>query len=257
MKITMLLRLYLFGVLVVIAASGYAAPNVEAPIAVDSRIKTYIYNPTEVFPIVLHFGYSTHIDLRPKEMVRDIIMGDSSLWTVNVKNNRVFIRAHEAGAHTNMTLITNMDVYEIDLFSRSSEDGIDLDMAYVVRFFHPPTTEEMASVLGGDNSMMLSGTNVNSTPSFEVGDLLSSEINYNFKVDGDKSIHPVVIFTDGRVTYMKFAKSIGRIPRIYEIVGGKEKLLDMLEYNGYIILNSSSSHFVLRRNKISADVIKQ
>lgn len=34
----------------------------ELSLTTDSRIKTYIYNPNEVYLLVLHYGFQSHIE---------------------------------------------------------------------------------------------------------------------------------------------------------------------------------------------------
>jgi type IV secretion system protein VirB9 len=239
------------GFLLALCIPMSTAGAVDMPVAIDSRIKTYIYSATDVFPVTLHYGYSMHIDLRPQETVKDIILGDNSDWSIVVKGNRIFIRANETDAHTNMTVITNKDVYEFDLFSRSAEDGIDLDMAYVIRFFYPPDEDELARVLG---EAQPTAPKQDKEP--YISKLISGSVNYDYRSKGEAAITPVVTFTDGQLTYFRF--SGGVVPIIYAVSAhNEEKMLDVLEYGGYLVVDSTASKFVLRHKKAKVVVEKQ
>ncbi len=109
----------------------------DEPITTDSRIKTYVYNENEVYPLVIFFGYQTSIELAKGEELTNISLGDSYAWNVSPVGRRVFIKPLEENMHTNMTLLTNKRAYQFDLFSKKPEATFDKELVYVMRFYYP------------------------------------------------------------------------------------------------------------------------
>jgi type IV secretion system protein VirB9 len=106
-------------------------------ITTDNRIKTYIYNPNEVFLLVLHFGFQSHIEFAKNEEIQTINVGDSYAWKITPLANRLFIKPLEKNIRTNMTIITNKRTYQFDIVAKELEDGEEKDLVYVIRFHYP------------------------------------------------------------------------------------------------------------------------
>jgi type IV secretory pathway VirB9-like protein len=108
------------------------------PIVSDSRIKTLVYNPNEVFTITTHYGYQANIEFGAREEIETVSVGDRVGWQIVPAGRRLFIRAMEENAHTNMTVITSRHSYQFDLRS-SASDAVygSEELVYVVRFFYP------------------------------------------------------------------------------------------------------------------------
>lgn len=108
------------------------------PIVTDSRIKTLVFNENEVFNITTHYGYQANIEFGNKEEIETVSVGDRVAWQIVPAGRRLFIRAMEENAHTNMTIVTNRRAYQFDLRS-SASDAVygSEELTYVVRFFYP------------------------------------------------------------------------------------------------------------------------
>ncbi|MFP3120469.1 hypothetical protein GCO76_03005 [Rickettsia sp. R2] len=103
----------------------------------DNRIKTYIYNPNEVYLLVLHFGFQSHIEFAKNEEIQNIILGDAYAWKITPLANRLFIKPLEKDIRTNMTIITNKRIYEFDIASTELMMGNERDLVYVIKFYYP------------------------------------------------------------------------------------------------------------------------
>ncbi len=112
-------------------------PSSDIPLTTDSRIKTYIYSPNEVFLLVLHYGFQSHIEFSKGEIIDTITLGDTYAWKIVPIDNRLFIRPMEKNIRTNMTIITNKKTYQFDLVAKELEDGEEQDLVYLVRFYYP------------------------------------------------------------------------------------------------------------------------
>lgn len=131
---------YVFSMFV-LATSLTASPSFafdeDIPITTDNRIKTYIYNPNEVYLLVLHFGYQSHLEFAKGEEIQTISLGDSYAWKITPLANRLFIKPLEKNMRTNMTIITNKRTYQFDIVSQELEMGEEKDLVYVIRFYYP------------------------------------------------------------------------------------------------------------------------
>lgn len=119
------------------ASSPSLAFDEDIPITTDNRIKTYIYNPNEVYLLVLHFGYQSHLEFAKGEEIQTISLGDSYAWKITPLANRLFIKPLEKNMRTNMTIITNKRTYQFDIVSQELEMGEEKDLVYVIRFYYP------------------------------------------------------------------------------------------------------------------------
>lgn len=126
--------------LMLLAFSFLAKPAMSQgviPITTDSRIKTLVYNPNEVYELKFHYGYQSFIEFSEGEAIEMISMGESFAWRLTPADRRLFIRPLEIAAHTNMTIITNLRTYQFDIRSAEYDGKADEELVYVVRFFYP------------------------------------------------------------------------------------------------------------------------
>ena len=129
-------RIFLALLLICSSTVGNAYSG-EEPLTTDSRIKTYVYSPNEVFLLVLHYGFQSNIEFGKNETIETITLGDSFAWKITPLDNRLFIKPMERNIRTNMTIITNKKTYQFDLVSKELESGDEKDLVYVVRFQYP------------------------------------------------------------------------------------------------------------------------
>ena len=125
------------------AIHSFADYEEDIPITVDNRIKTYIYNPNEVFLLVLHYGFQSHIEFGKGEEIQTITLGDTYSWKLTPQKNRLFIKPMEKNIRTNMTIITNKRTYQFDIVSKQLEEGEEKDLVYVLRFHYPKKSKPL------------------------------------------------------------------------------------------------------------------
>lgn len=136
-----------FFIIMLIALSSFITSSIAAEqsddyvddlaITTDNRIKTYIYNPNEVYLLVLHYGFQSQIEFAKNEEIQNIVMGDSYVWKINPLENRLFIRPLEKNSRTNLTIITNKRTYQFDIVSKELEEGNEKDLVYLIKFYYP------------------------------------------------------------------------------------------------------------------------
>lgn len=207
------------------------------PITTDSRIKTFVYNENDVYHITLHYGYQSNIEFAKNEEIETLSIGNSYSWKITPVGRRIFIKALEGAAHTNMTVITNKRTYQFELESKDPDDNIDAELVYVVRFFYPSTSFDKP--LPKIDTKKFIPEPVASANSF----------NFNYSVTGPVNISPVKIFDDGVKTYLKFPNNNAVIPYIYLVDSNGAEIRTTYKREGeYITINRIFNNLVLRLN---------
>lgn len=242
-------------VMLVFLTAGFA--HAAEPIVTDSRIKTFVYNENDVYNILTHYGYQSNIEFGKKETIRTISIGDRVGWQIVPAGRRLFIRALEEGAHTNMTVVTNKRAYQFDL---RASDGDNLpethELVYVARFYYPdidnntpmpPIFSDKVSALPAPRSMMPAAVQpvraapiarVSSTPNF----------NYNYTYAGPNNAAPVKIFDDGTYTFFKFSPNMQAIPQFFATTpqGQEIPVPHRLTPDGFAVVSKIATGFTLR-----------
>lgn len=184
--------------------------HAAAPVATDSRIKTLVYNANEVFTVTTHYGYQSNIEFGARETIDTISVGDRVAWQIIPAGRRLFIRAMEENAHTNMTIVTNLRAYQFDLRS-SSADAVfgSNELTYVVRFFYPEDpAANPSSALPVAYVRDIAPPPVAAppapTPAPVASTAPSTRMNYRYTYSGPDQAAPVKIYDDGKATYFKF-----------------------------------------------------
>lgn len=214
---------YLIITLFCIKASLAFASDVEAPVATDTRIKTFVHSENEVFPIILQSGYQTAIEFSKDETIQTYSVGNQFVWKFSAVGRTLFITPLEDNISTNMTVLTNKRRYYFDLRSRSASLVNDEELCYVVRFFFPDEPGSSAKIAKIDTKKVE-----------EVAKIQTYNFNYHLKGNEGKELS---VFDNGVSTFFKF--DLKELPKIKKILfDGKEVRLDDLKYLGkYCVYN--------------------
>jgi len=158
----------------------------------DTRIKTYVFDPAQVFRIVAHFGFVSTIQFAKGERVDSVQLGDHVSWQVDrLKRGDMLsvVPIENGGAYTNMLVTTNRRVYSFEMTARHAPYVEDPSLTYLYRFDYPMTAEEFAysrsHASGIDDVVARSG---------EVG---GDDLNSAYRASGPKRLKPIRMFDDG------------------------------------------------------------
>lgn len=236
------------------------ACNVQAsvPITTDSRIKTFIYNENEVFPITVHYGYMTSIEFAKNEIIQTIAPGNGYSWKFIQDNRRLFIKALEGAAHTNMTIITSKRTYQFELQSRNPKDILDEQLVYVVRFFYPDQLLDQPPTQVDTQQFLPNTTTPEPSPigyqqPFEQPEVITQKpdpkqaLNFDYSLSGSDKIAPIRVYDDGKSTFIQFANNNAAIPQFYiQDTNGKEVRSSYSRKGDYIVISKVTPEMVLR-----------
>ncbi|MHA6720197.1 TrbG/VirB9 family P-type conjugative transfer protein [Sphingomonas sp. RS6] len=214
------------------------APSAEAqirprPTGANAHVQSVDFIAGQVVQLQSAPGYQLMVELAPDEHVENVALGDSAAWQVNINHagNRLFLKPLQAGASTNMTVVSDARLYLFDLTTIATPEA---DTPYTVEFRYPaPVTLER--IPGSP------GTTQPETP--PVG---------RYKLRGDKGLRPAGIHDDGVQTYIEFAQGVP-LPAIYAIDGrGRETLVNGMMRDGRMVVDSVAEVLVFRIDRRKA-----
>jgi len=184
-------RLLLLLCALAVPATAQVRPQ---PGAGDPHLQSVDYNPGQIVQLYGAPGYEMTVELSPDEQVQNVAVGDSSAWQVSVDHggDHLFLKPTDANAGTNMTVITDVRIYNFDLHALPQPAS---DMPYTVQFHYPaPAAQSSAYV--------------------DVSRLRRSLSHY--KVSGDKVLRPDSVSDDGEHTYISWSRE-KPIPAVYTV----------------------------------------
>jgi type IV secretion system protein VirB9 len=185
----------------------------------DPHLQSVRYAPGQVVQLELAPGYQLAVELGSDEQIENVAVGDANAWqvTANKRGDRLFIKALQSGAPTNMTVITNARLYAFEL---APLFGGAANMAYVVKFEYP----------GEDAEAPAEGPAVEG----------------RYRLSGDKTLRPARISDDGRHTYIEWAKD-RPLPAVYSIdEAGQEALVNGVVRDDLYVIDSVFQRLVFR-----------
>jgi len=210
--------------LVAFALSAPAAAQLRPqPGTGDPRLQTIEYAPDQVFLLEVAPGYQMMVELAADEQIENIAVGDSGAFqvTANRRGDRLFIKPLRGGVTTNMTVVTNVRLYAVQL---QSLPGPTPDMAYAVRFRYPTAAEDGT---GGEDAGELAG---------------------RYRLSGDRTVRPIRIGDDGRHTYIQWDPAHA-LPAVYALDRqGRETLVNGMMRDDVYVIDTVISRLVFRRD---------
>lgn len=201
----------------------------------ESRIRTYVYNPDEVFSFTGHYRYQSSIEFASDETIKSVLVGDSVGWSLNPSGNRLILKPIEQEATTNMTVLTDKRIYLFELHAEEADDIRDEDLVFIARFVYPDGDGDEASFR---NFASDDAPNI---------DLEPEKYNFNYTLTGSALISPLMVFDDGEFTFLKFRNKNAEVPAIFAVdKNGNESLINYRVSGEYIVIERVGKQFTLR-----------
>jgi type IV secretion system protein VirB9 len=206
---------------------------------VDARVRTLVYSDNQVYKITAYYGYQTDIELAANEDIRTVAAGDTVGWQIVTAGQHIFIKPMADQARTNMSVITSRRTYIFDLRAQAVSDR--WDMTYLVRFKYP-----QASVFASQQPGRTTQRG-------------AAELNFNYKVKGDKAIRPSRVFDDGQFTFFQFNNPRrSDLPAIFFLgLDGQESLVNYRMDGNYVVVERISEKYILRNGDEKVTVTKK
>lgn len=207
----------------------------------DPRMRTVVYDPSQVVLIKGHYGFEQMVQLADDEKIESLAIGDSLAWQVapNKQGNLLFLKPVEPKAHTNVAVVTNKRTYAFELVAVNLLAQID-DMNYVVKFRYPQDEEakvqaELAATAQQKQQEVVPDKKVD-----------PSAWSLDYTMQGKAEMAPLHVFDDGTFTYFQF-KDHQDVPAIFLVADGKnESLLNYHVSGKYVVVERTGRQFTLR-----------
>ncbi len=250
---------------VILSFTASASAQVSSPTTTDSRIRTLVYNPNEVYELKFYYGYQSFIEFAEDEEIEMISIGEAFAWRLTPAGKRLFIRPLEIAGHTNMTIISNKRTYHFDIRSGEYDGKADEELVYTIRFFYPQLGQPLPipPVLTIPNPAPAPAPKVEKTiiktpfPGANIGDRLSNliarnpengDLNFDFSLAGKSdNILPLKIYDDGKDTFFQFPNDNLIIPTISLVDNrGNEQSLTYIIRDNFVVVPAVGKQFTLR-----------
>ena len=233
--------------------------NRNTPMPSDTRIKTYVYNPNEIYQIKFMTNYQSILELQQGEDVRIITFGNPAGWaTPRLIDNQLFMKATEPGVKTNMIIITDRRKYFFEIMSsdEDSDSVSDAQITQYLQFFYPDLKSidippKTSKVSLNENAMALATGRAIQQYEKRDTDMVANvgEINTKYTYSGDgKGITPVMAFDNGKKTFFRFPNNNAVIPVISSIDNKGNEIPMRARVSGeYIYVDGVEDQFTLRK----------
>ncbi len=237
----------------------------QIPITTDSRIRTLVYNPNEVFELKFYYNYQSFIEFAEDEEIEMISIGEAFAWRLTPAGKRLFVRPLEVSAHTNMTIITNKRTYHFDIRSGEYNGKADEELVYTVRFFYPQVGQPLPipPQLAVQNAAAASAPKPprasmrTPAPQSRIDQKLPGiiqrnpdqrDLNFDYSLAGKSdNIMPLKVYDDGKETFFQFANDNLVIPSISVVdVSGNEQALSYIIRDNYVVVPTVGRQITLR-----------
>lgn len=172
----------------------------------DPRVEAINYDPARTVVLRATPGYQLMIELSPDEDIKNVAVGDSSAWEVQVDRGtcRVLVEPRRADVTTNFVIVTSIRTYNFELVAVPQSTN---DMPYVVRFRYSAAKLPSAE-----------------TEFVDVAAATRRISRYN--MSGSRDLWPTAITNDGRHTFISWPRSAS-IPAVFALdPHGREVLVN-------------------------------
>lgn len=217
--------------------------------AADARVKTLTYRENDVFELKGHYGFTTMVELSPKEHIETTSIGDSEAWQVipsTQRKNILFIKPLEPNAETNMTVLTDKRIYAFELSAAIASSYKSDDLAFRVRFMYPEDAQDIQQ------------KKKTSIKDYDpLADADTSGWNFDYAYSGARRLRPTRAFDDGTFTYLQFGKQ-DITPAVFVVdEAGNESLINFNIQGDYLVIERVGAQFTLRDGDIATCIFNE
>jgi len=219
------------------------------PAHADSRLVSHEYDKDEVVRIDGRLGVQATIGFGDDEHIENVAVGDSRKWqiTPNKRANLLFVKPLEAGARTNMTVVTDRHTYFFDLVASARADPV-----YMFRFTYkdedkaePKPSNAEAPVLNEEEMAAMNGDPVSSPAD-------PAMLNFAWGRKGDTSLFPSRVYDDGNATYLTWNEKQSIPAILITNEKGEEGPVNYAVRGNTIVIDDVPPRILLRSGKASA-----
>lgn len=185
-----------------VCVGTFATATLPVPAAAqqDPRLVDRLYDPTEVVRIEGRVNVQATIRFGEGELIQNVAIGDSQKWQVTPSRsaNLLFVKPLAERATTNMTVVTDRNVYLFDLISSPGHRN----PLYVLNFTYP------VEVLSEEEAELAERELANATEMAAANDDLAvidpATLNFAWAGEGVSALLPAQIYDNGDATFLEW-----------------------------------------------------
>lgn len=228
------------------AANSTPAETLPTEGKVDSRIRTALYSPDEIYRLYGFVGYDIELIFEPGERYLGKGGGDLEALAIDAFENHVHIKPRSTLVATNLVIYTDRRAYRLDYSAAARKPIPSLDtVMYAVRFTYPPPEETPQ----GTRAARIDGEFAKAA--------IQRGRNIDYWYCGDRAIRPVAASDDGVHTRIKFG-SRAEIPALFvRNEDGSEALLNYSMDGDDVVIHRLAAKFILRRGRITGCIVNK
>ena len=193
---------------------------VPPPSLADPRLQMIRYDANQVVRLKVATNFQSTVIFGSDERVENVAIGDSDAWqvTLNQRGDALFLKPQRSNGVTNMTVITDLRVYNFELSSTFSPAP---DTPFTVRFLYSSAEAQQEAPV----------------PQPGIG---------RYRLSGSRSLRPVTVSDDGIRTTIEW-RANQAIPAIFALDDqGAEILLEGHMRDGRFVIDTLHRALVFR-----------
>ncbi len=208
---------------------------------IDSRIRTAMYRPNEVYRLYGFVGYAIELVFEEGEVFAGNGGGDLDGIAFGAHRNHLVLKPKAMNVGTNFVIYTDRRAYRFEYSVSSRKPNLLTDeVIYTVRFIYPPKNSNAEHT---DYAFAQAGS--------------TRAHNYDYWYCGASSIKPIAASDDGVHTRLTFSAK-AELPVIFIAnEDGSESLLNFNVEEGDVIIHRVAARFILRRGKVTGCVVNK
>jgi type IV secretion system protein VirB9 len=226
--------------------------------AVDTRVRTIDYDPSNVVRVNTFYGVLTHVQFAVDEKMTDVAVGDTEAWQIIPRGRNLFIKPKAEKADTNVTVITDKRTYHFAFVvePRKLKDATawrDPNLVYSLKFRYP---DEEATARAAKAKVEAEKHKADEVKT-RLADAKAEGLNFDYWAAGSAEISPSAARDDGRFIYLTFSNNRA-MPAVYEVdEQGNEALVNTNVEGNTIIVQRMARKLVLRKGDYAVCIVNK
>ena len=224
--------------------------NAEAlplPGRTDSRIRTAVYSPDQVYRLYGFVGYHIDLEFEPDETFEALSGGDLEALTYSAHGNVLTLKPKVASTEMNLAVTTSRRRYYFEYsVSPRRPDPLIEPVMYAVRFTYPPAKPSRDGLTEDERIERDLARAREARPR-----------NTDYWFCGNRAVKPTAASDDGVQTRLSFAAR-AELPAIFVLNDdGTESLLNFSIDEGDVLIHRIAPRFIVRRGKLTGCIVNK
>lgn len=209
----------------------------------DSRVRTAVYDGSEVYRLQGYVGYEIDLQFESGEYFVGLGAGDIEGISFVSQDNHLFIKPKAQNVATNLTVITSRRAYQLAYTASALQtQENDPNVIFAVRFNYPPSGG-MPPADASDKLLDQSGS--------------ARASNFDYGYCGHAAVKPVAAWDDGAHTHLRFAAKAEQ-PAIFVLnEDGSESLLNFSMDGDDVVIHRVVRELIVRRGKLTGRIVNK